>query len=52
LNGIGDERKSLAASGFDYGLNEKPKTANGNSLRQPGLRASPRAAREQENLEQ
>jgi hypothetical protein len=36
------KRKSLAALGSGYGLNEKPKTANANSLRQPGLRASPR----------
>jgi hypothetical protein len=28
--------------GSGYGLNEKPKTANDNSLAQPGLRASPR----------
>jgi hypothetical protein len=35
-------RQSLAALGSDYGLNEEPKTNNGNSLRQPGLRASPR----------
>ena len=28
--------------GFGYGLNEKPKTAIGNSFRQPGPRASPR----------
>ena len=35
-------RQILAALGSGYGLNEKPKTANGNSLPQPGLGASPR----------
>jgi hypothetical protein len=35
-------RQSLAALGSGYGLNEKPKTANGNSLARLGLRASPR----------
>ena len=34
------KRRSLAALGSGYGLNEKPKIANGNSLARPGPRAA------------